>query len=452
MAGSIPQDQRRTALTERQAVPKAAPGEGSETIQTSRHGAPEPKRVCLLVQDGEHSKPDARRPRLGVPDRLDGGDGLHGGQPGVALRVAAASGLRSPRGEWCKYTRKRPLLPRNLAPRASGGSTPTLDRFCRETSPRGEWWKYANFGQVLPRNLAPGRVVEVRQLWTGSADKPRPGASGGSTPACGLHVRSRLNKPIEVCADLDLGSTRSNKSNVATIEIDVSFAFAAPLDGPDAPLHWEQRPLSGPCRDVQSQGHLWSLTRKYWLQDALLVSEDDAGQTAAIDPEQDQIDGSSMERVGRQRARRNSGRSRQWDNEPPNEPPPDDRPPEEPPVDPSIDDVTEKPSFRFGSDPTADAEASRSSITRPPLRPKHRNAEPRTPGTPRPRCRPTQQQQTIAAGGTRARGRRRRLDQPPAPDSPAAGRTSTRTHREIPARARGRRHQSDQPRPENDTR
>ena len=108
----------------------------------------------------------------------------------------------SPRGEWWKYANFGQVLPRNFAPGrvvevrqlwttlvlprnlapgrvvevrqlwtgfaekprpgASGGSTPTLDRFCRETSPRGEWWKYANFGQVLPRNLAPGRVVEVR--------------------------------------------------------------------------------------------------------------------------------------------------------------------------------------------------------------------------------------------------------------------------------------------------
>ena len=160
---------------------------------------------------------------------------------------------------------------------------------------------------------------------------------------CGLHVRTRLEKPIEVCAELDLGSTRSSsKSNVATIEIDVSFAFAAPLDGPEAPLHWERRPLSGPCRDVQSQGHLWGLTRKYWLQDALLVSEDDSGQTTTVDPEQDRIDGGSMERVGRQRSHRGSGRNREWDDGPPNDSapddsPPDDRPPEDPPVDPSID-------------------------------------------------------------------------------------------------------------------
>ena len=37
--------------------------------------------------------------------------------------------------------------------------------------------------------------------------------------ACGLHVRSRLNKPIEVCADLDLGSTRSSNKNVAKLTI-----------------------------------------------------------------------------------------------------------------------------------------------------------------------------------------------------------------------------------------
>ena len=37
--------------------------------------------------------------------------------------------------------------------------------------------------------------------------------------ACGLHVRTRLNKPIEVCADLDLGSTRSSNKNVAKLTI-----------------------------------------------------------------------------------------------------------------------------------------------------------------------------------------------------------------------------------------
>ena len=62
---------------------------------------------------------------------------------------------------------------------------------------------------------------------------------------CGLHIRTKLNKAIEVSAELDLGATRSNKAKAATIEIDVSFAFAAPLDGPDAPMHWEQRPLAG---------------------------------------------------------------------------------------------------------------------------------------------------------------------------------------------------------------
>ena len=66
----------------------------------------------------------------------------------------------------------------------------------------------------------------------------------------------------------------------------MSFAFAAPLDGPNAPLHWEQRPLAKPCRDVQSQAHLWALTRKYWLNDVLLVSEEDPrNQDKKFDPE-----------------------------------------------------------------------------------------------------------------------------------------------------------------------
>ena len=56
----------------------------------------------------------------------------------------------------------------------------------------------------------------------------------------------------------------------AGLRIDVEFALAAPLDGPDTPLEWERRSYIG-CDAEASQQVLWDYARRYWLCDKLML-------------------------------------------------------------------------------------------------------------------------------------------------------------------------------------
>ena len=129
--------------------------------------------------------------------------------------------------------------------------------------------------------------------------------------SCGLHVRSRLNREPETCQDLDLAGNWKSGKNTATIELNASFAVAAPLDGPKAALHWHQVVLYGPCRDVQSQRALYSYALKYFLEDVLLVSSQD-GADADADMDTD-IDTGGVSTIS-DRKRRGGGRGG-WDEE-----------------------------------------------------------------------------------------------------------------------------------------
>ena len=54
------------------------------------------------------------------------------------------------------------------------------------------------------------------------------------------------------------------------LKIDVEFALAAPLDGPDAPLEWEGRSYIG-CDAEASEQVLWDCARRSWLCDKLML-------------------------------------------------------------------------------------------------------------------------------------------------------------------------------------
>ena len=56
----------------------------------------------------------------------------------------------------------------------------------------------------------------------------------------------------------------------AALRIDVEFALAAPLDGPDASLEWERRSYIG-CDAEASEQVLWDNARRYWLCDKLML-------------------------------------------------------------------------------------------------------------------------------------------------------------------------------------
>ena len=56
----------------------------------------------------------------------------------------------------------------------------------------------------------------------------------------------------------------------ACLRIDVEFALAAPLDGPDAPLEWERRSYIG-CDGEASEQVLRDCARRYWLCDTLML-------------------------------------------------------------------------------------------------------------------------------------------------------------------------------------
>ena len=56
----------------------------------------------------------------------------------------------------------------------------------------------------------------------------------------------------------------------AGLRIDVEFALAAPLDGPDAPLEWERRSYIG-CDAEASEQVLRDCARRYWLCDTLML-------------------------------------------------------------------------------------------------------------------------------------------------------------------------------------
>ena len=68
----------------------------------------------------------------------------------------------------------------------------------------------------------------------------------------------------------------------AALRIDVEFALAAPLDGPDAPLEWERRSYIG-CDAEASERVLWECARRYWLCDKLMLpTEADAYRSAEV--------------------------------------------------------------------------------------------------------------------------------------------------------------------------
>ena len=56
----------------------------------------------------------------------------------------------------------------------------------------------------------------------------------------------------------------------AGLMIDVEFALAAPLDGPDAPLEWERRSYCG-FGSAASQQVLWDYALRSWLCDELML-------------------------------------------------------------------------------------------------------------------------------------------------------------------------------------
>ena len=56
----------------------------------------------------------------------------------------------------------------------------------------------------------------------------------------------------------------------AALRLDVEFALAAPLDGPDAPLERERRSYIG-CDAEASEQVLWDNARRYWLCDKLML-------------------------------------------------------------------------------------------------------------------------------------------------------------------------------------
>ena len=56
----------------------------------------------------------------------------------------------------------------------------------------------------------------------------------------------------------------------AGLRIDVEFALAAPLDGPDAALEWERRSYIGGDAEASEQV-LWDCARRYWLCDKLML-------------------------------------------------------------------------------------------------------------------------------------------------------------------------------------
>jgi len=56
----------------------------------------------------------------------------------------------------------------------------------------------------------------------------------------------------------------------AALRIDVEFALAAPLDGPDAALEWERRSYIG-CDAEASEQVLYDAARRYWLGDKLML-------------------------------------------------------------------------------------------------------------------------------------------------------------------------------------
>ena len=68
----------------------------------------------------------------------------------------------------------------------------------------------------------------------------------------------------------------------AALRIDVEFALAAPLDGPDASLEWERRSYIG-CDAEASEQVLWDNARRYWLCDRLMLPT----EADAYPPERD---------------------------------------------------------------------------------------------------------------------------------------------------------------------
>ena len=54
------------------------------------------------------------------------------------------------------------------------------------------------------------------------------------------------------------------------VRIDVEFAVAAPLDGPDAPMEWERRSYVGRGAEASEQV-LFDSARRYWLCDTLML-------------------------------------------------------------------------------------------------------------------------------------------------------------------------------------
>lgn len=221
---------------------------------------------------------------------------------------------------------------------------------------------------------------------------------------CGLHIRTKLNKAIEVSAELDLGATRSNKAEGGDDRDRHLVRVRGAARRPGRADALGAAAARGPCRSVQSQGHLWALARKYWLNDVLLVSTEEEG--AAINPEHDTIDRSSYERISRRRGGRRSRR----DDAPPDGPQPPDDASQEPPAefDPSInrEEKILRGIERAGLSEAEAREAPRGPRRRRGCGPWSRSSRRRTP-RPGRRRRPRAGNPAGTAGRPEARKRRR---------------------------------------------
>ena len=104
-------------------------------------------------------------------------------------------------------------------------------------------------------------------------------------------ARATYVKACEVLADAGLEirqrALKYTVTNVpgrdAGLRIDVEFALAGPLDGPEAALAWERRPYIGFDAEA-SKEVLLEEARRYWLSDKLLLpTEADAHPTDGIE-------------------------------------------------------------------------------------------------------------------------------------------------------------------------
>ena len=136
----------------------------------------------------------------------------------------------------------------------------------------------------------------------------------------GLEIRKRLNNEMDILDAISLAAGRSrndrnggqDRAPAPTMALDVSFALAAPKDGPDAVLFWERRIYYVSVRDIQSMQALWTYAIRYWVTDKFMMSTYDPS-VEMDDRDDTDLDPDAVQRMNR----RSQDRSRSRRNQPP---------------------------------------------------------------------------------------------------------------------------------------